>query len=189
HLRTLWDWPHAPIADQAELELSWCEGMTSDGPARVEKSLAALVNAKARGGLDFAAIDAVAARLEKLPNAAPAAVAAAKSARTRVARVAASVVAAIEKSLGKGKLTKMDGKEWHGIVIRFLEDFDGVPAREAFAKTRAADLAAIAKVAEKSGSEFWANQERDRGKAAPAGVDVLEGGFTNASAPRIAAML
>src|SRR5262249_48568434 len=97
HLRTLWGWPHAPIADQAELELSWCEGMTSDDVARVEKSLAALANAKANGGVDFAAQDQVAARLEKLSGATPAQVSTAKAARARVARVASSIAAAIDK--------------------------------------------------------------------------------------------
>ena len=189
HLRTLWGWPHAPIADQAELELSWCEGMTSSDPARVEKCLAALSAKQVNGGLDPAALDAVAARLEKMSGAAPAAVSAAKAARARVARCAAGVVAAVEKSLGKGKLTKVDGKEWHGLLVRFLEDFDGVPAREAFAKARAADLATVAKVAEKAGGEFWSNEEKDRTKAALAGADVLESGWTNASAPKIAAEL
>src|SRR5262249_49668911 len=161
HLRTLWNWPHAPIADQAELELSWCEGMTSGDPARVEKSLAALSAKGVRGGLDPAALDAVAARLEKLTGASPAAVAAAKAARARVAKAEADAVAAIERSLGKGKLTRVDGKEWHGLVVRFLEDFDGVPVRETFAKAHAADLAAVAKTAEKAGTEFWSNEEKD----------------------------
>jgi hypothetical protein len=189
HLRTLWGWPHAPIADQAELELSWCEGMTSDDLVRVEKSLATLSNAKAARGVDFAALDQVAARLEKLAGATPAQVSAAKAARTRVARVASSVAAAIDKSLGKGKLAKVDGKEWSGLLVRFLEDFDGVPAREAFAKAHATDLATITKVAEKAGREFWGGEKGDRQKAAAAAADLLEQGFTNASAPQVASAL
>jgi predicted esterase len=189
HLRTLWGWPHAPIADQAELELSWCEGMTSSDANRVEASLAALANAKARGGLDFAALDQVAARLEKLAGATAAQSSAAKAARARVARVAASVAAAIDKSLGKGKLAKVDGREWSGLLVRFLEDFDGTPSREAFAKAHAADLATIAKVAEKSVGEFWSSEAKDHAKASGAGADLLEQGFTNASAARIAAEL
>jgi len=189
HLRTLWGWPHAPIADQAELELSWCEGMTSSDPARVEKSLAALSAKGVRGGLDPAALDAVAARLEKMSGAAPAAVSAAKAARARVAKSAAEIVAAIEKSLGKGKVAKLDGKEWPGLLVRFLEDFDGVPAREAFAKARAADFAALAKVAEKSLGEIRANRDKDRAKAALAAADLLESGFTNAYAAEVAADL
>jgi pimeloyl-ACP methyl ester carboxylesterase len=186
HLRTLWGWPHAPIADQAELELAWCEGMTSDDAARVEKSLSTLSNAKAAGGLDEAALDQVAARLEKLAGATPAQVAAAKAARARVSRVAASLAAAIDKGLGKGKLTKVDGKEWSGLLVRFLEDFDGVPAREAFANAHAAELAAIAKVAQKAGVDFWGSEKGDRAKAAAAAADLLEQGFTNPSAPQVA---
>jgi len=189
HLRTLWGWPHAPIADQAELELSWCEGMTSSDPARVEKCLAALSAKQVNGGLDPAALDAVAARLEKMSGAAPAAVSAAKAARARVSRCAAGVVAAIEKSLGKGRLSKLDGKEWHGLLVRFLEDFDGVPAREAFARARAADLSAHAKVADKALGEIRANRDKDRAKAALAAADLLESGFTNAYAPEVAADL
>src|SRR5262249_33943114 len=156
------------IADQAELELSWCEGMTSDDVARVEKSLAALANAKANGGVDFAAQDQVAARLEKLSGATPAQVSTAKAARARVARVASSIEAAIDKGLGKGKLTKVDGKDWSGLLVRFLEDFDGVPAREAYVKARAAELGAITKAAEKAGTEFWSSESKDRAKAAAA---------------------
>ncbi len=189
HLRTLWDWQHWPTQFQAELELSWCEGMTSSDPARVEKCLAALSAKGVRGGLDPAALDGVAARLEKMGGASPAAVAAAKAARTRVAKAAADVVAALEKSLGKGKLVKLDGKEWHGLLVRFLADFDGVPALETFSKARAADLAAVAKTAEKAGTEFWSSEAKDRGKAALAGAEVLESGWTNASAPKIAAEL
>jgi predicted esterase len=189
HLRTLWGWPHAPIADQAELELSWCEGMTSGDPARVEKCLAALLAKAVKGGLDPAALDAVAARLEKMGGASPAAVAAAKAARGRVAKAAADVVAAIEKSLGKGKLSKLDGKEWHGLLVRFLEDFDGVPAAETFTKAHAADLAAHAKVAEKALGEIRANRDKDRAKAALAAADLLESGFTSAYAAEVAADL
>jgi predicted esterase len=189
HLRTLWEWQHWPTQFQAELELSWCEGMTSSDPARVEKCLAALSAKAVKGGLDPAALDAVAARLEKMSGASPAAVAAAKAARGRVAKAAADVVAALEKCLGKGKLTKMDGKEWHGLLVRFLADFDGVPALETFTKAHAADLAAVAKTAERAGTEFWSNESKDRSKAALAGAEVLESGWTNGSAPKIAAEL
>jgi predicted esterase len=189
HLRTLWGWPHAPIQEQAELELAWCEGMTSDDAGRIEKSLATLAAAPARGELDYAALEQVAARLEKLAGATPAQIATAKAARARVARVASSIAAAIDKSLGKGKLAKVDGKEWSGLLVRFLEDFDGVPAREAFAKVHATDLAAIAKVAEKAGKEFWGSEKGDRAKAATAAADLLEQGFTNASAPQVASEL
>ena len=186
HLRTLWGWPHWPNADQAELELSWCEGMTSDDAGRVEKCFESLSNAQARGGLDFAALDQVAARLEKLAGATPAQSSAAKAARARVARVASSIAAAIDRSLGKGKLAKVDGKEWSGLLVRFLEDFDGVPAREAFSKTRAADLAAVAKVGQKSEGEFFGNETKDHSKAAGAAADLLEQGYMSPSAPRVA---
>jgi len=99
------------------------------------------------------------------------------------------VVAAVEKSLGKGRLSKLDGKEWHGLLVRFLEDFDGVPAREAFARARAADLSAHAKVADKALGEIRANRDKDRAKAALAAADLLESGFTNAYAPEVAADL
>lgn len=186
HLRTLWGWPHAPIAEQTELEVAWCEGMTSDDAGRVEKCLTTLAAAPGRGSPDFAALDQVAARLEKMGGATPAQVSAAKAARARAGRVASSIAAEIDKGLGKGKLAKVDGKEWSGLLVRFLQDLDGVPAREAFAKAHATDLATIAKVAQKSGVEFWGSEKGDHAKAAAAAAELLEQGFTNASAPQVA---
>ena len=59
----------------------------------------------------------------------------------------------------------------------------------AWSKAHAADLAAVDKAAEKSGREYWQSFERDPGKAFSAALEVLEQGWRNASAPKIAAQL
>jgi predicted esterase len=189
HLRTLWGWPHWPNWEQAQNQLAWCEGTTSSDPARVAACLETLREENVNQGPDFAALWAVAARLEKLAGASQEQVSRAAKARGAVEKVAASVAIELDRQLGKGKLPKVDGKPWMGLALRFLEEFDGVPACAAWAKAKSADLSAVDKVAERSGSEYWQNAGKDVEKAFPAAVDVLEQGWRNVSAPEIAAQL
>ncbi|MBM4016334.1 MAG: hypothetical protein FJ293_15400 [Planctomycetes bacterium] len=180
HLRTLWAWPHAPHWRQAMHQLAWCEGMTSTDPVRVGKCLADLADGKAAGGVDPAACYGVAARLATLAGASVADQAAATGARAAIDGCATRIAAAIEKELGKGKLTKVDGRPWLGLTLRFLEDFDGVPACAAFAKKRAAELAAVDKVTADGAREFWQKADRDPADALALGARLIEGGWRNA---------
>ena len=179
HLRTLWGWPHAPNWPQAENQLAWCEGMTSDDPARVAASLATLSDQKPERAVDPAALYAVAARLETLAAATTAQKAAASKAKLAVDRTATAIAAAIEKSLGKEKLTKVSGAPWLGMALRFLEDFDGVAACAAWSKKHTSELAAIEKVTKDGAREFWQKVEKEPAEALKLGVDLIEGGWRN----------
>jgi predicted esterase len=189
HLRTLWGRDHRPHWVEAANELAWCEGMVSPDAARVGASLDTLLGSKSEYGPDFAAIWGVAARLEKLAGAPPDLAARATKARAAVEERAAAIVAALDESLGKGKLSKVDGKPWMGLALRFLEEFDGVAPCAAWSKAHADDLAAVDKAAKKWGMEYWNNVERNPEKAFNAALAVLEQGWRNASAPKIAAKL
>jgi len=189
HLRTLWGRDHRPHWVEAENELAWCEGMVSPDLARVGACLETLLGSKSDYGLDFAAIWDVASRLEKMPGASADQTARATKARTAVEKLATSVSAAVDQSLGKGKLVKVDGRPWMGLALRFLEEFDEVPPCAAWSKARAADLAAVDKAGLRSGTEYWENVERSPDKAFSAAVEVLEQGWRNASSTTIASTL
>jgi predicted esterase len=189
HLRTLWNHPHAPVWQQAENELAWCEGTTSDDPARVAAALATLTKKDVPYGVDFAALSSVATRLESMNSATPAQKSAATRAKTAVDALAKKVAAAVDRELGKGKLTKVDGKPWLGLALAFLEDFDGVPSCVAWSKTHAADLTAIDKVASDASRDYRQAAGKEPGKASAAAMDVLEKGWRNAAATDFAAEL
>src|SRR5688572_13589712 len=189
NLRTLWGRDHRPHWIEAASELAWCEGMVSPDLARVGASLDALVGSKSDHGLDFAAIWAVAARLEKLPGASPELAARATKTRAAVEMLATAGAASLDQELGKDKLVKVDGRPWMGLALRFLGDFDGVPACAAWSKAREPELAAVDKVARKSGTEYWQSVERSPEKAFAAAVEVLEQGWRNASATTMAVKL
>jgi dienelactone hydrolase len=189
HLRTLWHHPHAPVWEQAQNELAWCEGMTGEDPARVASALDTLSKENVPYGIDFAALSAVAIRLESMASASPAQKAAATKAKNAVDKLAKAVAAEIDRELGKGKLTKVDGKPWLGLTLAFLEDFDGVPACAAWAKAHSTELAAIEKTGLDSGREFWQQADKDAGKALAAGLDVLEKGWRNFGANDLGARI
>jgi len=188
HLRTLWGRDHRPHWVEAANELAWCEGMVSPDVARVGTSFDTLLGSRSEYGPDFAAIWDVASRLEKM-GAPPVLTERATRARTRVEEQAAGVVTEIEKGLPKSKLSKVDGKPWMGMALRFLEEFDGVASCAAWSKAHAEDLAAVDKAARKWGTEYWNSVERNPEKAFNAALAVLEQGWRNASAPTIAAKL
>lgn len=187
HLRTLWGWPHAPNWQQAQNELAWCEGMTSADASRVAASLATLCEKNVEGGVDPAALFAVAARLEALSGASAAQKGAATKAKGEVDKVAAAIAAAIDKSLGKEKLTKASGAPWLGMTVRFLEDFDGVAACAAWSKKHAAELAAIDQVAKEAPAEFRQKADKEPAEALAIAVEILESGWRNAYAHEFAA--
>ncbi len=189
HLRTLWSHPHAPVWQQAQNELAWCEGMTSDDPARVAASLSILSEKNVPYGVDFAALFDVARRLESMAGATAAQRSAATRAKGAVDKHARAIAAAIDQSLGKGKLSKVDGKPWLGLAQRFLEDFDRVDGCAAWSKAHAQELAAVDTTAEESGREFGQLRAKERAKALVIGLDVLEKGWRQIAATDIAATL
>lgn len=180
HLRTLFDWGHPPHSLQAENVLSWCEGMTSEDPNRVEVCLDYLAQTDRHMGVDWSATWSVANRLANMKNAN------AKQKR-KGAKVAKAVdelcdthLKKITKGLGKkGKLSILADAEWPGLLIRVIEDFAGLPTLVAFEKKNKKALGSLRDAANKALKQYWAKKEDDPKKAFAAGLDLLEGGFLN----------
>jgi pimeloyl-ACP methyl ester carboxylesterase len=179
HLRSLQDWNHWPTEPQTELELAWCEGMTSADPARVAASFATLEPVEPGGGFDrdAAALYEVAKRIATVEGV-PAEV------KSRAAKTAAEVedvakrhVESIAASIAKGKGEKLEDAAWVGHLPTFLRDFDGVPPCDALAKEWADRLAKQKKDAQASLREFYRNRQKDPAKAFAAGVDAIRAGF------------
>jgi poly(3-hydroxybutyrate) depolymerase len=179
HLRSLQGWPHAPCADQASLELAWCEGMTTVDPARLGASFDTLEAAKSGEGwgCDAAALYLVAKRVGTI-DAAPAALKerAAKSVAA-VDTLAKAHADAIAASLGKSKGEKLEDAAWIGHLAYFLRDFDGVPACDALAKDWADRLAKQKADGVKALREYYRVNRKEPAKAFPAGVEAVREGF------------
>ena len=179
NLRTLFDWGHPPHYHQAEQELAWCEGVTSELPERVAACLDELADEKRPMGVDWGALYAVAARLKDMEGAGA-------RDRERATKIAEAVdelarehVAAIEKALGKGKLTELDGGAWSGHVTRFLADFRGVPACAEFVDAHERELDKVEKNAADALKDYWRNKERKPREAFEDGLKLLEGGWSS----------
>ena len=185
HLRTLFDWPHRPNWVQAQQMLAWCEGTTSDDPARVASAMETLSDPKAPMGLDAAALHAVAARLAEMEGASDAD-------RRRAARRAAAVDAlcaelcsTVERGMGRGKAPRAAGEEWLGIAIRLVEEFEGVPALTTFLGGKGKALVTVRKAADDALAEYWRQRERDPADALGAGLDLLENGWLSYRCPEV----
>ncbi len=192
HLRTLFGWGHPPEARQASFVLAWCEGMTSPDPKRVQLSMEHLAEGTADFG-DYAALHAVAKRLAgtgagaKLEGVSD-------SARAAAARIADSVESLAAKHADLIRKGMKGGKEgpspaaFH--MVRFLDDFDGVPSREALAKDMADLLDKHEKEAGKRLRVFWQKAERAPADAFEEGVGVLKAAYLHHAAsgllPRLA---
>ena len=190
HLRTLWDWPHAPHHRQAAQVLAWCEAMVSDDPDEMAASLEVLMDTKVHMGVDWNALHAVASRLDDAREASARHHKAAQKALKLVENLALSHTAAIEKTLGKkGRLDRLPESpskaSWIGVLERFREEFRGTPAEQAFSKNHKKALAAQAKAAEKSLKTFWKEHEKRPAKAFEAGMTLLERGATSRQVPKV----
>ena len=185
-MRTLFDWPHAPHYLQAESVLSWCEGMTSTDPERVAACLEVLAQPKLKMGANWSGIWEVANRLATLEGASAKQVKDGARIAAAVDELAASHVAAIEKSLGKkGKLAELSAGEWVGGLIRLLEDFEGVPAHTAFTKKHKKALEGLHETGGDAYGDYWKKKD-DPKKAFAAGLEMLTGGFVHYKTPEVA---
>ncbi len=189
HLRTLFDWPHRPHWMQAESVLSWCEGMTSTDPDRVERCLEELAEEDRPMGVDWGALYAVAERLGALDGATQKQKNLGKRLADAVDDLATRHLAEITKSAGKGKLSDLRAGAWSGHLTRLVEDFRGVPAFEAFRKKNKKVFAVLEEDVVSSLSAWWRKQESDENDAFALGLDVLEHGFTNYQCVEIAGKL
>ena len=190
HLRTLWNWPHAPHQLQAAQVLAWVEAMVSDDPERVAVCLEDLSDPKIPMGLDWSALHEVAAKLAKMKGASAKHKKAATVALAAVEKAGQAQVEAITKLLGKkGKLHELPESastaEFVGILLRLREEFRNTPVFQQFQKDRKKSLAALEKAEEKSLEEFWKHAESKPGKAFAAGLEALEKGFLSRQMPRV----
>jgi hypothetical protein len=179
HLRTLEGCGHPPIPPQTVQELAWCEGMTTNDPARLAASFDALDEVKADNGWvkDESALYAVAKRIATFAGAPDALKARAAKAAQSVEELAKSHAESIAKSLGKGKGDKLDDAVWVAELPCFLRDFDGLPQRDAVAKDWDERLAKHKADAVKSLREFYRTRQKEPAKAFAAGVEAVRVGF------------
>ncbi len=178
HLRTLFDWPHAPHAYQAESVLSWCEGMTSTRPDRVEACLEYLAVEDRHKGVNWSALWAVANRLSTMDDATTKQKKLGKKLAAAVNDLAEKHVAAIKKGLGKkGKLARLSKGDWSGRTIRLVEDFYCVPALDEFKKKNKKAFDSLSKDASKAMKEWWTKKDKKPKEAFKAGLDLLEKGY------------
>ena len=195
HLRTLFDWGHQPSWGQAQLQLAWCEGMTSDDSARVDACLTALCKPEVPLGRDWSALWAVANRLANDKRATEAQRARAAAVAAKVDALAARHVAAIEASLGKDganqlKTVLAGGTPLYvGHVPHLIEDFDGVPAAEAWRKSAARVLDKLVDSAEETYGDYLRESQESKAKAFKLGLKLLDEGWMHSSVPGVAKSL
>lgn len=192
HLRTLRGWDHPPEPRQAGFVLAWCEGMTSSDPERVANSLSILSEGLANAG-DFAAAYAVATRLAGAGG--PPLDGASAARKAEGAKVAKEVDAlatrhadAIRKAAaaaGQNKSSKGEAAAWTFHLARFLDDFDGVPAREALAKEHAALFEKHDKEAEKRLRVYYQKRDKSPAEAFEEGAALLRDGYLSTALPTI----
>jgi len=196
HLRTLFDWGHQPSWGQAQLQLAWCEGMTSEDIARVEVCLTTLAQPDVPLGRDWSALWAVANRLANDKRATEAQRARAADLAAKVDGLAARHVAAIEASLGKAGVnqlkTVLAGEAtplYVGHVPRLIEDFDGVPAAEVWHQAAARVLDKLVESAEESYGDYLRESKESKEKAFKLGMKLLDEGWMHSSVPGVAKQL
>ncbi len=166
----------APWGHQAQ-QLAWCEGMTSDDPARVLHNLEWLEDVGDSDGWfrDPVAAYQVAQRVVSMDGMDAKAQGRAKKTIATLDGLAAKHVAVIEASYAKTKKKVTASATWPAHARLFLRDWQGIPAADAFAK-------AWAKTVEKHTKTFkgaWkdydgALKKGKQGKAFTAALDVIE---------------
>lgn len=192
HLRTLRGWGHPPEARQAGFVLAWCEGMTSSDPERVAVAFETLSEGLSNAG-DFAAAYAVARRLAgrggpTLDGASDARKAAAGKVAKEIEDLAVKHAEAIRKaaaSAGKGAPAKAEAAAWVFHLAEFLDEFDGVPAREALAKEQQALFEKHESEAGKRLRVYYQKRDKSPADAFEEGAALLRDGYLSPSVPAL----
>lgn len=177
HLRALEGWNHWPNAFHAGQELAWIEGMTTGDPARAEASLRHFEEVREKEALDFAALHSVGRRLAAMAGAPEEARNRGEAAAAAVEQLASGHAEAIRAGAGKEGAGKFDGKPWIGHAIRFLRDFQGVPACDALAKDWDRTMVQHREKAVEELRDFYRTRRGDAKKAFEAGVRAVQVGF------------
>ncbi|MEE9127252.1 MAG: alpha/beta fold hydrolase, partial [Planctomycetota bacterium] len=112
HLRSLEGWNHWPAQYQTEMQLAWCEAMTSEDPARIAACFEVIDDFK--DGVDPSVLYQVAERAATFEGIPSKISAKAKKAMKTAEKVADQHVASINKSLGKDKGSKLADRSWVG---------------------------------------------------------------------------
>lgn len=144
HLRRLHQYNHWPNAVRTEESLDWCEGMTTDDPARALACARAILEPKKPDSVQWTTVVGFGAArdvLRRLEGTGPAPFAdvdpkvasAAADVVKKLEAHAAKHVAALEKLVGAKKDLTRSGA-WVGHLVPLREDFRGVEAVEAFVK-------------------------------------------------------
>lgn len=181
HLRTLFDWDHRPHWYQAEQVLAWCEGMTSEDPARVAAAMEELTDTKRPMGVDWAALHAVASRLAGLDSATPAQKERAAGVVATVDALAASHVEEMLARAGKKPFAELVEGPWSGVLVRFLEDFRGTPAWTELQADHAKVLEAVREQGVEARKDLLGALEKDEPKALDHAIALLEEGYLHPS--------
>lgn len=183
-LRTLEGWNHWPAEHNLDVgnvaiphasqQLAWCEGMTTDDPARLELAFDTLADVVGEERHDYAALHAVASRVAARDDLPAPLLARAARARDEVEKVAALHAA----ELPRGPKLEFDGKPWIGHLPLFLRAYGGVPAADELHDALEKTLEKHADAAAKHLRIYW--QERNKGDVAAAfaaGVAALDDAF------------
>ncbi len=178
-LRSLENWNHWPAEENGPVphtsqQLTWCEGMTTDDPKRLEACLAYLMDNKSKERHDYAGLRSVANRIAEMENAPEKLRKEAAKARTAVDALAAAHVAALEIP----DKAKFDGEAWIGHLPVFLRSFQGVPSADVVAEEWEKVLAKHQKDGVKHLRKFWpAMRKGDIKDAFSEGLEAIEKGF------------
>jgi hypothetical protein len=176
HLRSLEGWNHWPAQAQTEMQLAWCEAMTSSDPERLAICLETIDGFKDR--VDASILYQVAQRVASFKGMPTKVVVKANKAIKAVDKAALAHVNAINRSLGKGKGTQLADNSWVGHIPRFLRHYQGVPAAMDLERKWRKRLDENADQADKHSSAYWSSSKK--GKTVDAfedGIQLLDTGF------------
>jgi len=176
NLRSLEKWNHWPNQYQTEMQLAWCEGMTTQDPARLAICFETINDFNE--GVNPSVLYAVAERATTFEGVPSKIATQAEKAMKEVEKVAAKHVTAITKSLGKNKGDKLADKSWVGHIPRFLRHYQGVPACVEFDKKWRKKIAKNKENASKHSKAYWRLLEQKKdADAFEAGVELVKTGF------------
>ena len=178
-LRSLEGWNHWPAEHNGPVphtsqQIAWCEGMTTDDPARMEACFDFLATCKNKQRTDYAAVYSLAQRFAANDAASPALKKRATSAMKTIEALAQSHADA----LAKIDLAEFQAERWLGHAPMFLRAFAGVPARDAYAETWGKLLKKQQKDGNKQYGKYWTAMRKSKpADAFTAGVAAVKAAY------------
>ena len=177
-LRSLENWNHWPAEHNGPVphtsqQLTWCEGMTTSDPERLQACLDLLADLKSKERHDYAALYTVAKRIEGLDDAPEALEKRAKKAAAVVEKLAESHI----KAMGLPDKIAFEDEPWIVHLVVFLRSFRDVPAREELAEKLEKTLSQQKKTAIKNLRVYYQKRAKKPAAAFAAGVTAIRTGF------------